>query len=175
MSLPITDFDPSDHDPRAEALALAIYSRTSPCGEGSDDAYLVKCFEVTTAAYTAGLTFEEWRRAALDRLYEDLIGYSPCADCPSMATDDIAAILREYLRVATSPAEPGPTEATAIYLVTATYCTRTGRMGRADFSITAASMDDAFARAHATVARRGRSKIDLRITTPRLTATKMDA
>lgn len=50
------------------------------------------------------------------------------------------------------------------YLVQATYATPTGRMGGISFIVFAAGMDEATKLARPRVYRKGRSKIDVRIT-----------
>jgi hypothetical protein len=65
MNTPITDFDPTDFDPRAEAIALALYETTSVIGDGSDESHFMKCFEAVAATYVKGITAAEWKIAAL--------------------------------------------------------------------------------------------------------------
>ena len=50
------------------------------------------------------------------------------------------------------------------YLVQATYATPTGRMGGLSFTVFASDLDDAAKLAAPRVYRKGRSKIDVRIT-----------
>jgi len=65
MNTPITDFDASDFDPRAEAIALSVYDATSAIGDGSDESHLLKCFDAVAATYVKGMTAAEWKIAAL--------------------------------------------------------------------------------------------------------------